>query len=211
MMDEKKKSMFNTVVVTLVAIIFIGVASLLMFVPQIEIKDLCYFCCGAIVVLGIYMIVRYFMAEGYKRLNEYGFSQGVLFVLLGLCGLVSAHVMAASFLTVLGLALLFSGVIKLQYALDLKCLEDKAWMGFFAVTILMLCCGVTVVLKPFEDMVFYQNYTCIVLLADGIATLVNILYLRFRTNFYQKKLEEADVWEQETEKAREENENSKDE
>lgn len=196
-MDEKKKSMFNTVVVTLVAVIFIGVASLLLFVPQIEIKDLCYFCCGAIVVLGIYMIVRYFMTEGYKRLNEYGFSQGVLFVLLGLCGLVSTHVMAASFLTVLGLALLFSGVIKLQYALDLKCMEDKAWAVFFGVTILMLGCGVSVVLKPFQDKVFYQNYTCIILLADGIATLVNILYLRFRTNFYQKKVEEAGIRETE--------------
>lgn len=190
-MGEKKKNMFNTVVVALIAAVFILVSALILFVPQIEIKDICYFCCGAVLVLGIYMIVRYFLTEGYRRLSEYGFSEGVLFVLLGSCGLVSADAIASSFLTVLGLALLLSGVIKLQYALDLKFMKDKAWIGFFAVTILFLVCSVVSVLKPFSDKTFYEKYTCYVLLADGIATIVNICYLRFRIKAYSNEQEES--------------------
>lgn len=63
-MDEKKKSLFSTVVVSVIAVIFIAVAALILFVPQIEVKDICYFICGFVVVLGIYMIVRYFMSAG---------------------------------------------------------------------------------------------------------------------------------------------------
>ena len=105
-MDEKKKNLFSTVVVSTIAAVFIAVAVLVLFVPRVEVKDICYFICGFVVVLGIYMIVRYFMTGGYERLNEYGFSEGVLFVLLGICGLVSAERIAASFLTALGLLLL---------------------------------------------------------------------------------------------------------
>lgn len=186
-MDEKKKNLFSTVVVSVMAVIFIAVAVLILFVPRIEVKDICYFICGFVVVLGIYMIVRYFMSAGYERLNEYGFSEGVLFVLLGICGLVSAERIAASFLTALGLLLLLSGVIKLQYALDLKCMEDKVWAGFFAVTVLLLGFSVSVILKPFEDMEFFQNYTAGILLADGIVEIVNILYLNFRIKAYRQR------------------------
>lgn len=186
-MDEKKKNLFSTVVVSVMAVIFIAVAVLILFVPRIEVKDICYFICGFVVVLGIYMIVRYFMSAGYERLNEYGFSEGVLFVLLGICGLVSAERIAASFLTALGLLLLLSGVIKLQYALDLKCMEDKAWAGFFAVTVLLLGFSVSVILNPFENMEFFQNYTAGILLADGIVEIVNILYLNFRIKAYRQR------------------------
>lgn len=186
-MNEKKKSLFSTVVVSLIAAISILVAVLILFVPQIEVKDICYFICGFVVILGIYMIVRYFMTGGYERLNEYGFSEGVLFVLLGICGLVSAERIAVSFLTALGLLLLLSGVIKLQYALDLKCMEDRAWAGFFAVTIVLLGFSVSVILNPFEDMEFYQNYTAAILLVDGIVETGNIVYLNLRTRTYQEQ------------------------
>ncbi|MEH2944740.1 DUF308 domain-containing protein [Lachnospiraceae bacterium KK002] len=186
-MNEKKKSLFSTAVVSLIAAISILVAVLILFVPQIEVKDICYFICGFVVILGIYMIVRYFMTGGYERLNEYGFSEGVLFVLLGICGLVSAERIAVSFLTALGLLLLLSGVIKLQYALDLKCMEDRAWAGFFAVTIVLLGFSVSVILNPFEDMEFYQNYTAAILLVDGIVETGNIVYLNLRTRTYQEQ------------------------
>ena len=187
-MDEKKKNLFSTVVVSTIAAVFIAVAVLVLFVPRVEVKDICYFICGFVVVLGIYMIVRYFMTGWYERLNEYGFSEGVLFVLLGICGLVSAERIAASFLTALGLLLLLSGVIKLQYALDLKCMGDKAWTGFFVVTLILLGCSVSVILKPFEDMGFYQNYTAYILLVDGIVEIANIFYLNFRTKAYQQRV-----------------------
>ena len=186
-MNEKKKSLFSTAVVSLIAAISILVAVLILFVPQTEVKDICYFICGFVVILGIYMIVRYFMTGGYERLNEYGFSEGVLFVMLGICGLVSAERIAVSFLTALGLLLLLSGVIKLQYALDLKCMEDRAWAGFFAVTIVLLGFSVSVILNPFEDMEFYQNYTAAILLVDGIVETGNIVYLNLRTRTYQEQ------------------------
>lgn len=185
-MDEKKKSLFSTVVVSSVAAVFIAVAVLVLFVPRVEVKDICYFICGCVVIFGIYMIVRYFMTAGYEKLNEYGFSEGVLFVLLGICGLVSAERIAASFLTALGLLLLLSGVIKLQYALDLKCMGDKAWAGFFVVTVILLGCSISVILNPFEDMGFYQNYTAYILLVDGIVEIVTIFYLNFRTKAYRQ-------------------------
>ena len=189
-MSDKKKNLFSTIVVSLIAGICILVSMLILFVPLIEVKDLCYCICGSVVALGIYMIVRYFMTSGYERLNEYGFSEGVLFVLLGICGLMSADRIASSLLTAMGLLLLLSGVIKLQYALDLKCMEDRAWIGFFVVTIVLLGCSVSVILNPFQDMLFYQDYTAIILLIDGIVEIINIFYLNYRTKIYLRTLEE---------------------
>lgn len=198
-MNEKKKNLFSTVIVSIMAAIFIIVSVLILFVPQIEVRDICYAVCGFVVGLGIYMIVRYFMNSGYERPNEYGFSEGVLFVLLGICGLVRVDRITLSFLTVLGIMLLLSGVIKLQYALDLKCMEDSAWVGFFAVTIVLLGCSVSVILKPFQDMKFYQNYTAYVLLIDGVVEIVNIVYLNFRTKTYHRNGEQSGLEENQEE------------
>lgn len=188
-MNEKKQTLFNAVILSTMAAIFIIVAVLVLFVPQVEIKDICFFICDFIVILGIFTIARYFMSGGYKKFNEYGFSEGVLFLLLGICGLVCAERIADFFLTALGLFLLLSGVTKLQYALDLKLMNDHAWTGFFAVTVVMLGLSLTIILNPFQDEQFYQNFTCYVLLFDGIIEIINIVYLHIRTKSYQKNPE----------------------
>jgi hypothetical protein len=63
---------------------------------------------------------------------------------------------------------------------------DQAWIGFFAVNVVLLGLSVSIILKPFEDMAFFQNYTAYILLVDGIVEIVNIFYLNYRTKTYRQ-------------------------
>ena len=82
-MEQNKQSAFGSWIVMILSMVLMIVAALLLFVPQIKLIYMCYFMCSVTMIAGIYMIVRYFMTDAFRNMNEYGFSVGVLIVVLG--------------------------------------------------------------------------------------------------------------------------------
>ena len=183
----KKNGFPGTAVVAIMSVMMMAIAAILLFVPQIQAIHICYMICAVIVILGIYMIVRYFMTDSYRNLNEYGFSLGTLLVVLGICGMIKAQNLAAVFIICIGIILLFSCIIKLQYAMDLKRISDPVWVVLVIVTIALTCCSIAVLLNPFSDASLYHQFTYYVLLVDSMLSLLVILYLMIRLKIYQKK------------------------
>ena len=97
----------------------------LLFVPSLQLVYIIYGFLSLVVIAGIIMMIRYFMTNSYKDFNAYGFSEGTLLVILGICGLIKATALESVFYTGIGLVLIFSCVIKLQYTLDLSRMGDK--------------------------------------------------------------------------------------
>lgn len=158
----------------------------LLLVPGIELIHICYGLSILLVFAGIVLIVRYFMTESYRNLNEYGFSIGILGVILGMCALVRAQLWVKSFLPVLGIALLLMAVTKLQYAMDLKSMKDRMWILVLAVAVLLTGGAVCVVINPFKVEETRQKITCYLLILDGILGVVGNLYLYIRLRLFKR-------------------------
>ena len=178
--DKKNSGIISVISISIMSIIFIAVALVMLFVKDATVEYILYAICGTAIAAGIFAIVRYFVRKAYCDLNEYGFAEGVLLVTLGICGLVKVESLAPLFLTVVGIALLISGVVKLQSALGLRMMNDAIWFLVLIISVIVIGFSVFVLLKP--DM--NQTYTWYVLLADGILGLVNVIYQDFRIKAY---------------------------
>lgn len=188
---EKEKEVFTNAITTqlvmTVALIYVLLGALLLFVPQIKIITLCYFLCAVLVILGIVLIVRYFVTDAYRNINEYGFSLGVFTVILGMCALVRVQEVAGSFIICMGIALLMTSVIKLQNALDLKNLQEKTWGFMLFIALFFVVCSIVIIIDPFKQESTRYAFTYRILIIDGILTLLSNCYLFFTIRKNKKR------------------------
>ena len=176
--EGTKMSMLNIVI----GIVFLVIGILLVaFVPKyLSLLHLCYLLCAAVIAVGIFLIVRYFMKEAYKNLQEYGFSVGVILCLVGGVALVRAETLQSSFLFALGALVLVASVFKFQNSLDLKALSDQRWYIWLIVAAVFAVLGIIAVLNPFHDTEKLETFLSVVLILDGIATLIGTFYIFIR-------------------------------
>ncbi len=170
-----------------IAVIYILLASLLLFSPQIQIITLSYFLCSLLVITGIVLIVRYFITDAYKNINEYGFSIGVFTVILGMCALVRVEQVANSFILCMGILLLMTSVIKLQNALDLKNLKERTWVIMLGIAFAFLICSIIIIINPFKLKETLCGFTYRIMIMDGAISLLSNFYLYFMIRKNNKK------------------------
>lgn len=159
----------------------------LLFIPNLQLVYIIYGFLSLVVIAGIIMMIRYFMTNSYKDFNAYGFSEGTLLVILGICGLIKATALESVFYTGIGLVLIFSCVIKLQYTLDLSRMGDKLFYLLLVLVLVLTGCGIAVLLNPFTDPAKYTSFVHLLLLIDGAFSLLFMLYLALRIRAYTKK------------------------
>ena len=164
--------------------ILLGV--IMLVVKQIELKTRCYIFIALLMIYGIGMIIRYLMMESYKNINQYGLSCGALLVILGACALVRVEQVSSFFILGLGIWLLVAGIIELQYALDLKALNDHTWLFLLIVSAIISVCAVVVIINPFPQETYHTYFTYIMLIVDGVISLLSTAYLSLRLKKYHK-------------------------
>ncbi|MBO4898745.1 MAG: DUF308 domain-containing protein [Lachnospiraceae bacterium] len=186
--NGEPKSTTNLLVI-LMAVIFIALSALMLFMPEANIKPeyIIYVVGGVVIIIGIVLIVRYFITDAYKNMNEYGFSAGTLCVILGICVLLRAAVIAGVIDLFLGTAVLLMGVIMLQHSLDIKRMGDAMWGLVIVLAVLSIICGVGLILKPAPEKIEYSSFTWwVVLVVSAIGLIVN-LYTMIRIALYKRK------------------------
>lgn len=183
---NENKEFSGTFLILFSAVINILLGMVMLFVKQIDLKTLCYIFITLLIVGGIGLIIRYLMTESYKNINQYGLSVGVLCVILGMCALVRVDKLSAYFMICLGIWLLISGIIKLQYALDLKALRDKTWFVLLIISAIISICAILIIINPFTEKIYHTYLTYILLIVDGSISLLSTAYLSLRLKKYQK-------------------------
>lgn len=180
--DTKKQGRSSRISLFLIglALSFIALGALLIFVPGILPIHLCYAVAGLVMVFGIILIVHYFLTEAYKNIQHYGFSIGVILVILGSIGLVKAETVSLFFLFLLGALMLLGAIFKLQNALDLKALKDSGWGFWFLVAICFAVLAILVILNPFGSSERLRSFAQYAIFIDGIVSLIGALYLQIR-------------------------------
>ncbi|MDE7436258.1 MAG: DUF308 domain-containing protein [Lachnospiraceae bacterium] len=186
-MREMRGRTNGTMAILGAAVLAILLGLFLLLFPGARIIQIVYGIGVVMIVGGIVSIVRYFMTESYRKLNCYTFSAGALMVVLGVCALLRAEIVSTYLLVCLGILLLASGIIKLQHALDLEAMKDKAWIAILVVAVTMIICGAVVLLNPFDRMEDLSRFTYIMLVIDGCLSLFSVLYLTIRLHGYQKQ------------------------
>lgn len=203
-MSKEKKAKgigIGTGMIIGIALVYILVGLAMVFVPQFKETYIIYIAGAIFVIFGIILIVKYFLTGSYRDLGKYGFSAGVLCVLIGACMLVRTQQIAVYFSLFLGICILLTAVIKLQNAVDLKSMHNKGWFVFLLIALAFLTVAVLIVLNPGGKMTQYKEVVYYILITDGVIDIISPVYLvfairasrRMELTGYEKKSSEHSV------------------
>ena len=178
--EKKQKGIgIGTGMILGIAIIYILFGLAMIFVPQFKEIYIIYIAGAIFVIFGIVMIVKYFLTGSYRDIGKYGFSAGVLCVLIGVLMLVRTNEIAACFSLFLGICILLTAIIKLQNAVDLKSMHNKGWFVFLLIALVFLAAAILIVLNPGGKVSQYKDVIYYILIADGVISIISPIYLIF--------------------------------
>ena len=193
MKTEEKNSKLERIslsgIIIVLAVLFIVIGLTLAFlVPEtITLKQICYVLGLFILAGGIVFIVRYFVRESYRNVQEYGFSIGVALVITGIMVLIRADPVAEHLLFALGALALMASILKLQTAMDLNALHDRSFILWLCIAVAFAICAVVIVMDPFKNPYDQMSFAQYVLIADGVISLAGTLYLSYRVREANKQ------------------------
>lgn len=178
--EKKQKGIgIGTGMILGIAIIYILFGLAMIFVPQFKEIYIIYIAGAIFVIFGIVMIVKYFLTGSYRDIGKYGFSAGVLCVLIGVLMLVRTNEIAVYFSLFFGICILLTAIIKLQNAVDLKSMHNKGWFLFLLIALVFLAAAILIVLNPGGKVSQYKDVIYYILIADGVISIISPIYLIF--------------------------------
>ena len=83
--NRQKENLLGTIFLSVLSVLFIVIGVCVLFVQKIQIVYLLYAIAAIIIVLGIGMMIRYYVRQAYRNVHDYSFSCGALLVILGGC------------------------------------------------------------------------------------------------------------------------------
>ena len=195
MLDNTKKKGIGTGtgLVIGIAVIYILLGLAMLLIPKFETSYIIYAAGVILLVYGIILIVKYFMSGSYKELGKYGFSGGALCLVIGICMLIRANSIAEFFPLFLGICILLTAIIKLQNAVALRILEDKAWFVFLIIALAFVAASLIIMLNIFQLNEKHTIYIYYILVVDGIVNLAETIYLAIALRRSKKSIEKSEA------------------
>ncbi len=165
----------GTIFLAAVAVLFILVGSVMLFVEGIKELYLIYMISALLIALGIGLIVKYFVTEAYRSMHDYGFSGGALIVILGGCALARSGQLTAQIAVFVGLLVLSVAVVMLQQAMQLHIMRKKVWIVVLVISLVTLLASVLLLFDIHAVTGKIDGFAYWVLLIAGVLTLLCML------------------------------------
>lgn len=170
--DELKKG------IVLRSIVMAAVGIMLLLYPEMAQNTIAYIIAAVFVINGIIHIVGYFRntSKTEDGLNSYssGLVVGILCIVFAV---LISKVLIRIIPIVLGLIVLFSGLVKLQQAVEIIRMKRDGWMGIMIMSVITIIAGLLAVFNPFKTGSLLLRIIGAGLLFGGITDLISTGYM----------------------------------
>ena len=161
----------------LTTLIMIIVGVVLVAEPELAIATICTIVGIMLVITGIAYIVWYFVRDNLSAVLGMDLVFGILITALGILILTHADFVLKLINVILGVIMIFSAVIKLQTAIDMKRLGVKRWWITLIFSVICVIMGIVMIRNPFEVASALIIYVGTCFIVDGIVTLFSMIAL----------------------------------
>ncbi len=185
MNTSSKRYIFNFVVFS---IGYILLGFLLLFAPEESKRIICYLLGSVAILLGIFRIVWHFKKDDVSRAFHNDIPFGVVLLIAGLYLIMRPDALWAWLPVILGFAVVFDSIVKLQHAFDLRRMNFSHWWGIFALAIGTMVLGILLILDIFGANILLY-YFGIVLVVDGFINIGTIILVYIHAKKSAQSLE----------------------
>ncbi len=190
-----KSSMFTSVL-----LFFLGI--LLIFESEATIKTISYIIGAILVAAGTFAFIRYLNnnKEGFET-SELDVLYGIVTIILGIMIITNPQAIASIIPFILGIAIIISSAIKIQYAFDLKKENNDLWKTTMVIAIISTICGIVLLFNPFAGAVVIMKIVGIFILVYALLDIVSTLIIKKNADdlktISRKDVKEAEVVDEE--------------
>lgn len=172
-----------------IAFILAGLALLLW--PALSLRLVCGLFGLVILIKGISSLVSYARSEVRTVFHYFGWVFGAAATALGVFLLIKPETVVSVLPILVGLFVIFDGVMRIQSALELRNAGYPKWWSFLLLALLSAGLGVLILWNPFATVEVLVMVIGIILMIEGVLNLGGNLYVSWMLRGLQKAEEQA--------------------
>lgn len=177
-MKQMKDERRNTINFIVFSIGYVLLGLLMILAPEQSKRLICYILGAGIIVFGIVRIAWYFAKDEVSRAFHNDIPSGIILVIAGVYLIARPDAIWDWLPVILGLAVVFDSIIKLQRAFDLRRTGFAPWWGVLAAALATAVLGLLLILDIFGKNILVY-YLGAVLVADGLINLATMGLISF--------------------------------
>lgn len=157
----------------IVSLGYIVLGLVLLIAPETSQHIICYILGGVAAVLGIIRIAMHFSKGDLSRAFQNDIPVGVVLIIAGVYLFAQANLVAEWLPVLLGFAVVFDSMIKLQHSFDLKRAGFGPWWVVLAVSLVTTVLGVLLIINVFGELPPY--FFGGILIFDAAVNIITII------------------------------------
>lgn len=149
----------------------------LMIKPSESINFIVMMFAGVIAIDGFFHVISYFKVPKELKLFNFELVEGILELVLGAITLINPTWVSAFFPILIGMWIIFSSVIKIQFSLSMKENQNGNWMIIMTLAVITMLLGLLMVFNPITSMITFTTLAGILLFLTEIINIIQYVIL----------------------------------
>ena len=175
-MVEMLKKIRNTTVISSILTILVGI--LFAFAPITSADVIVMIGGWAVIVVGFVNIFTYIYTTVNYGISMSSILSGLVKILVGIFVLTKPEVIETIMAYAFAIFIICDGVKSIEQGVKLTAAKVSGAMFYLILSILITIAGFILVFSPFDSLVTMMLYIGIVLIVDGVNTLINIIAIQ---------------------------------
>ena len=175
-MSNFMKKGFTSSLITSIILAVLGI--LLIVATEATIISISYIIGGILILLGFFGLVDYIRKIDTELKTGVDLVYGVVTVILGVLIVMNPKAIASIINYVLGIIIVISSAVKLNYAIQLKGNNNSLWKSTIIFSLITTICGLILIFKPFTGAIVATKIIGAIVLIYAILNIISTLTIR---------------------------------
>ena len=188
-MKSFTKKGFTSSIITSIILAVLGI--LLIVATEATIISISYIIGGILILLGFFGLVDYIRKIDTETKTSVDLVYGIVTVILGVLIVMNPKAIASIINYVLGIIIVISSAVKLNYAIQLKGNNNSLWKSTIIFSLITTICGLILIFKPFTGAIVATKIIGIIVLIYAILNIISTFTIRKEVLRLHKALTDA--------------------
>ena len=190
-MKKELNRVFYTSLLTSIILVVIGI--LLLFFPNGTIKIVSYILGAIMGITGIMGLIKFFLYTDENKYNRYGLAYGIVLLVVACLFFFKTDSIAKIMPFALGIYMIISSAIKVEYTLKLKKDKNDNWKVTLVMAIVSILFGLVLIFNPLKSALYMTQVIGIVLIFYAILDMIDSYIIKCNLKEVKELLEEPIV------------------
>ena len=188
-MNSFTKKGFTSSIITSIILAVLGI--LLIVATEATIISISYIIGGILILLGFFGLVDYIRKIDTETKTSVDLVYGIVTVILGVLIVMNPKAIASIINYVLGIIIVISSAVKLNYAIQLKGNNNSLWKSTIIFSLITTICGLILIFKPFTGAIVATKIIGVIVLIYAILNIISTFTIRKEVLRLHKALTDA--------------------